>query len=39
MAKEILEAWFATQRGTAGDDGVRRLQSVDARHRGKPSAT
>jgi ribose 5-phosphate isomerase B len=39
MAKEILEAWFATAPGTSGDDGVRRLESVDERHRGKSSAT
>lgn len=39
MAKEILEAWFTTERGNAGDDGVRRLKSVDERHRGKPAAT
>ena len=33
MAKEILEAWFETDPGHQGDDGVRRLQAVDARHR------
>jgi ribose 5-phosphate isomerase B len=33
MAKEILEAWFTTERGTEGDEGVRRLQAVDRRHR------
>ncbi|MFI5307233.1 MAG: RpiB/LacA/LacB family sugar-phosphate isomerase [Polyangiales bacterium] len=33
MAKEILEAWFDTEPGTAGDDGVHRLRDVDARHR------
>jgi ribose 5-phosphate isomerase B len=33
MAKEILEAWFGTEPGTAGDEGVSLLQAVDARHR------
>jgi ribose 5-phosphate isomerase B len=33
MAKEILEAWFGTAPGSEGADGVRRLASVDARHR------
>jgi ribose 5-phosphate isomerase B len=33
MAKEILEAWFDTAPGHAGDEGVQRLNAVDARHR------
>jgi len=33
MAKEILEAWFDTEQGDAGNDGVRRLAEVEARHR------
>jgi ribose 5-phosphate isomerase B len=33
MAKEILAAWFETERGSEGEDGVRRLEAVDARHR------
>jgi ribose 5-phosphate isomerase B len=33
MAKEIVSAWFETQRGSEGDDGVRRLEAVDRRHR------
>ena len=33
MAKEILEAWFGTDPGTDGADGVQRLGAVDARHR------
>jgi ribose 5-phosphate isomerase B len=33
MAKEIVQAWFETQPGTEGDDGVRRLEAVDRRHR------
>jgi ribose 5-phosphate isomerase B len=33
MAKEILAAWFETQPGHEGDDGVRRLEQVDRRHR------
>jgi ribose 5-phosphate isomerase B len=33
MAKEMLEAWFDTDPGTAGADGVRRLNAVDERHR------
>lgn len=33
MAREILEAWFDTDPGTQGADGVARLQAVDARHR------
>ena len=33
MAKEILQAWFETEPGHEGDDGVRRLQAIDARHR------
>ena len=33
MAKEILEAWLDTEPGHRGDDGVARLDAVDARHR------
>ena len=33
MAKEIVQAWFETEAGSQGEDGVRRLQAVDARHR------
>jgi hypothetical protein len=33
MAKEMLEAWFDTEPGSAGDDGVQRLRAVDERHR------
>ena len=33
MAKEILAAWLDAPRGTEGDDGVRRLEAIDARHR------
>jgi ribose 5-phosphate isomerase B len=33
MAKEMLEAWFETDAGTAGADGVQRLNAVDERHR------
>jgi ribose 5-phosphate isomerase B len=33
MAKEMLEAWFETDPGTAGADGVQRLNAVDQRHR------
>ena len=35
MAKELLEAWFATDVSSNhdGDDGVTRLAGVDARHR------
>jgi ribose 5-phosphate isomerase B len=33
MAKELLEAWFDTGPGSEGEDGVRRLASVDQRHR------
>lgn len=33
MAKEIVQAWFETEAGSEGEDGVRRLQAVDARHR------
>jgi ribose 5-phosphate isomerase B len=36
MAKEILAAWFETDSGHDGDDGVRRLRELDARHR-KPA--
>lgn len=33
MAKEILASWFEAVRGEEGDDGVRRLEAIDARHR------
>lgn len=33
MAKELLEAWLDTPQGTEGENGVRRLNEVDARHR------
>ena len=35
MAKEMLEAWFASDasHNHDGDDGVKRLAAVDARHR------
>lgn len=33
MAKEMLEAWFETPAGNQGDDGVRRLDAIDARRR------
>jgi ribose 5-phosphate isomerase B len=33
MAKEILAAWFDTEPGDRGADGVARLAAVDARHR------
>jgi ribose 5-phosphate isomerase B len=33
MAKEILAAWFDTDAGDKGSDGVQRLGAVDARHR------
>ena len=33
MAREILAAWLDTAPGDAGEDGVRRLLAVDARHR------
>lgn len=33
MAKEILAAWFDTEPGERGQDGVARLRAVDARHR------
>jgi ribose 5-phosphate isomerase B len=33
MAKELLEAWFEPAQTAQGDDGVRRLAAVDARHR------
>lgn len=33
MAKEILAAWFETELGDQGADGVRRLDAVDSRHR------
>lgn len=32
MAREILEAWFATTPGTQGADGVARLLGVEQRH-------
>lgn len=34
MAKEILAAWFETEVGDRGDDGVRRLAEVEARQLG-----
>ncbi len=33
MAKEIVEAWLDAEPGDQGDDGVRRLDDVDRRHR------
>jgi len=33
MAREILDAWFRTEPGEQGTDGVRRLNRLDARHR------
>jgi len=33
MAKEIVQAWFETEPGTQGSDGVQRLTAVDQRHR------
>ncbi len=33
MAKEILAAWFETDLGSQGTDGVRSLSAVDKRHR------
>ncbi len=33
MAKEILAAWFETDPGTDGREGVERLHAVDGRHR------
>jgi len=33
MAKELLAAWFEQAPTAQGDDGVRRLAAVDARHR------
>jgi ribose 5-phosphate isomerase B len=33
MAKEMLEAWFDTDPGSAGADGVQRLRAVDERQR------
>lgn len=33
MAKEILDAWFDTDPGGEGAEGVERLARVDARHR------
>jgi ribose 5-phosphate isomerase RpiB len=34
-AKEILAAWFDTDAGERGADGVARLAAVDARQRGR----
>jgi ribose 5-phosphate isomerase B len=39
MAKEILEAWFGIEPGTAGEEGVRRLKAVDEHHRKPIDAT
>jgi ribose 5-phosphate isomerase B len=36
MAREILAAWFDTVPGARGDDGVRLLAELDARHRRSP---
>ena len=33
MAKEILKAWFETELGAEGNDGVAQLDTVDARQR------
>src|SRR5215813_7241909 len=33
LAKEIVAAWLDTPPGPQGEDGVRRLGEVDARHR------
>lgn len=33
MAKELLAAWFETPEGHQGDDGVKLLDELDARHR------
>jgi ribose 5-phosphate isomerase B len=33
MAKEMIAAWLDTDPGDQGENGVRRLQEVDARHR------
>ncbi len=38
MAKEILAAWFDTEPGSQGDDGVQRLQAVERRHRAAGAA-
>src|SRR6476659_260060 len=35
IAKEIIEAWFETEPGTQGTDGVQRLRAVDERHRAR----
>lgn len=35
LAKEILAAWFETDTGDRGSDGVARLKSIEARHRGR----
>lgn len=32
MAKEILAAWFDTERGERGSDGVKLLRDVERRH-------
>lgn len=32
MAKEILAAWFETEPGHKGDDGVARLHTIEARY-------
>lgn len=33
MAKEILDTWFDTPRGVAGNDGVEKLKVIDRLHR------
>jgi ribose 5-phosphate isomerase B len=33
MAKELLRAWFETERGVQGKAGVELLEQVDSRHR------
>lgn len=33
MAREMLDAWFDTEPGDEGSEGVSRLAAVDARHR------
>lgn len=33
MAKEILAAWFDTEPGDRGREGVARMQAIDDRHR------
>ncbi len=32
IAKEVLDAWFGTEPGDQGNDGVELLKQVDARH-------